>query len=164
MGSGDGHRNRVRQAARAFSVAIAAVVGLLSLPLAIAIAAPAPSGTSDLSLTKSDSPDPVFAGAPLAYSIRVSNAGPDTATNTVVTDNLPKDTGFVSAQAAQGSCSVSGNHRTVTCKIGTLAPVSGPQYGPQYNPAPATITINVLAPAKVGKKREHDHQHGLGDQ
>src|SRR6476661_2495911 len=110
---GNVHGNQNRRVARFLSVATLAFLGLLSMPLGTSIGAPAASGTSDLSLTKADSPDPVFAGAPITYSIAVANAGPDAATNVVVTDNLPKGTGFVSAQSTQGTCV--GKGQKVTC-------------------------------------------------
>jgi uncharacterized repeat protein (TIGR01451 family) len=125
-----------------------AIFGLLTLPVGASSGAPAPNGSADLSLTKSDSPDPVTAGGALAYSIQVANAGPDAATNAVVTDNLPKGVSFISAASTQGSCSTKGKSKgpTLTCALGTLAS-SG---GPAYNPTPVTITIRVLAPQKAG--------------
>jgi uncharacterized repeat protein (TIGR01451 family) len=125
-----------------------AIFGLLTLLVGHSTGAPAPSGSADLSLTKSDSPDPVSTGAALAYSLQVSNAGPDAATGVIVSDNLPKGVSFVSADSTQGSCSVSGKKggQKVTCALGTLAS----SVGPAYNPTPVTITIRVLAPQKAG--------------
>jgi uncharacterized repeat protein (TIGR01451 family) len=125
---------------------VLAAVGLLTQLVGAANGAPAPkAGTADLSLTKTDSPDPVSIGAPLTYSIQVANFGPDDATNVVVTDNLPRGVGFVSADSTQGNCSVSGKRsEKVTCALGTLAI----NVGAQYNPA--TVTIRVLAPRKAG--------------
>jgi len=44
---------------------------------------------ADLSITKEDSTDPVFAGQALTYTITVANAGPSDAVNVIVTDNVP---------------------------------------------------------------------------
>src|SRR3989441_1153805 len=44
---------------------------------------------ADLSITKTDNPDPVNAGATLTYTVTVTNGGPSTAANVQVTDNLP---------------------------------------------------------------------------
>ena len=47
------------------------------------------NSSADLRITKTDSPDPATAGAGLAYTITVSNAGPSDAISCVVTDTLP---------------------------------------------------------------------------
>jgi len=72
---------------------------------------------ADLSITKSDSPDPVFVGNDLTYTLTASNAGPETASNVVVTDALPADVTFKSASPS--SCTESGG--TVTCDLGDMA-------------------------------------------
>ena len=74
---------------------------------------------ADLSLTKSDSPDPVLEGEPLTYSLTVANAGPQSATNVQLTDTLPAGVTFDSATPSQGTCTESSG--TVTCDLGTLA-------------------------------------------
>jgi uncharacterized repeat protein (TIGR01451 family) len=95
-----------------------------------------PAASADLSIVKTDAPDPVTVGQALTYSLAVSNAGPDTATAVVVSDTLPSSLTFGSATASQGSCSAVGN--AVTCTIGDLA--SG---------ANATVTI-VATPTGAG--------------
>lgn len=145
--SGDRRKSGRQVAAAAVVLATFALLALLGGASQGAPAPPAPAAAADLSLTKTDSPDPVATGAPLAYSIQVANAGPDAATNVVVTDNLPKGVGFVSAESTQGSCATTGkNAQKVTCTLGTLASSAGPQ----YNATPATVTIRVLAPQKAG--------------
>jgi uncharacterized repeat protein (TIGR01451 family) len=98
-------------------------------------------------LTKSDSPDPVATGGALAYSIQVTNAGPDAAINVIVTDNLSKGVSFISTASTQGSCSTKGekNGQQLTCALGRLAG----NVEPAYNPTSVTITIRVLAPQKA---------------
>ena len=44
---------------------------------------------ADLSISKTDSIDPVVAGQLLAYTLTVNNAGTQTATDVTVTDTLP---------------------------------------------------------------------------
>src|SRR6266508_1399099 len=74
-----------------------------------------PTALADLSVTKSDSPDPVTAGDNLTYTVTVMNNGPDPATSVIVTDNLPAETTFVSCSSTGGGvCGGSGNNRTVT--------------------------------------------------
>jgi uncharacterized repeat protein (TIGR01451 family)/LPXTG-motif cell wall-anchored protein len=62
--------------------------------------AAAPS--ANLAITKVATPDPVSAGSPLTYTITVSNAGPSTAVNAVVSDALPG--GFNVSSISGGGC------------------------------------------------------------
>jgi uncharacterized repeat protein (TIGR01451 family) len=85
--------------------------------------ASAAPGPTDLSIIKTDSPDPVVQGDNLTYTIRVTNngiGGTADAENVVVTDNLPasKDVDFVSATSTAGTCKKTGD--TVTCELGTV--------------------------------------------
>jgi uncharacterized repeat protein (TIGR01451 family) len=74
---------------------------------------------ADLSLTKSDAPDPVLAGGELTYTLTIANDGPRDATNVALTDTLPGTVSFVSATPSQGTCSEASG--TVTCALGTIA-------------------------------------------
>ena len=74
---------------------------------------------ADLGITKSDAADPVKTGDNVTYTVVVSNGGPGSAENVVVTDTLPSGVQFVSATPDQGSCSESGG--IVTCNLGTVA-------------------------------------------
>ncbi len=46
---------------------------------------------ADLSVTKTDYPDPVVAGTELTYTITISNAGPSDARNVTLTDTMPPE-------------------------------------------------------------------------
>src|SRR5437870_4349979 len=85
---------------------------------------------ADVSISKSDSRDPVMINNPLAYTLKVKNAGPSLATGVKVTDDLPSGLAFSSATTSLGTCSING--LKVTCDIGSL-PAAGA----------ATITISV---------------------
>jgi uncharacterized repeat protein (TIGR01451 family) len=90
---------------------------------------------ANLSITKSDSPDPVTEGGQLTYTIEVTNAGPDPATDVTVSDDLASsDFDLVSTTPSQGNCSVQGG-QNITCNLGMLA--SG-----------ATANITILVTAK----------------
>jgi uncharacterized repeat protein (TIGR01451 family)/fimbrial isopeptide formation D2 family protein len=52
---------------------------------------------ADLAVTKSDDPDPVIVGTLLTYTLVVTNNGPSVARNAAVTDTLPPEVAFVSA-------------------------------------------------------------------
>ncbi|MGN6184448.1 MAG: DUF11 domain-containing protein, partial [Thermoanaerobaculia bacterium] len=90
------------------------------------------TGIANLSITKT-AVNRVLPGSSFDYTITVANAGPDAATNVIVTDNLPPSLTLVSATPSQGSCS---GTTTITCTLGTIN--SG---------ANATITLTVNAPA-----------------
>ncbi len=76
--------------------------------------AAAPS--ADLSIAKVDSPDPVFAGNVVTYTLTVTNAGPSDAIGVLVTDSIPDGTTFVTASAG---CAASATD--VMCTVGGLA-------------------------------------------
>ena len=90
---------------------------------------------ADLSVTKSDSPDPVAVGQNLTYTIVVTNNGPFEAPGVMVADPIGIST-FVSATPNQGSCDES--NRTVSCTLGTIASLAG-----------STVTI-VVTPTQTG--------------
>ncbi len=79
--------------------------------------------SADLSMVKTDSPDPVVVGQPLTYTLTISNAGPDDTGSVIATDTLPAGVTFQSALASQGSCSESAG--TVTCNLGPIANGAG---------------------------------------
>ena len=67
---------------------------------------------ADLSIAKTDSPDPVTVGKDLTYSLLVTNHGPQDAAGVTVTDALPAGATLVSSSTTVGSCS---GTATVTC-------------------------------------------------
>ena len=130
-----GRKGLAAGAALAGLAASAIVVGTGSGPGDASAATPDPA---DLSLTISDSPDPVLTGAALTYTIKVHNAGPDPATNTVVTDGLPGGVTLVSATATGGgTCAVSSGKEV--CDLGTVTTTTD-----------RTITIKVTVKKKSG--------------
>jgi uncharacterized repeat protein (TIGR01451 family) len=94
---------------------------------------------ADLALTKTDSPDPVFAGANLTYTLSVANLGPSFARNVAVSDTLPTQVSFVSASVPGGSCAaLAGSPTVVQCQLGDIA-----------DGATRTVTIQTLVSASV---------------
>jgi len=91
---------------------------------------------ADLSVAKTDSPDPVLVRDQLTWTIPVTNSGMADATGVTLTDTLPTaGFTFVSATTTQGSCSgpTSG---AITCDLGSLD-----------NGEAATVTIKVTPTA-----------------
>jgi uncharacterized repeat protein (TIGR01451 family) len=72
----------------------------------------------DLSLEKTG-PSQVDAGDTASFELKVSNAGPSTAENVVVTDDVPAELTPTSAKPSQGDCEIT--RQTVTCELGSLA-------------------------------------------
>jgi uncharacterized repeat protein (TIGR01451 family) len=92
---------------------------------------------ADLSISKSDTPDPVNAGATLTYTLSVNNAGPSMATSVTVTDTLPGGVTFGNATGSGWSCGE--NSGVVTCTRANLGVGAAPN-----------IVITVTAPANGG--------------
>lgn len=92
---------------------------------------------ANLSLAKTDSPDPVAPGGTLTYTLTVSNAGPATACQATATDTLPAGVSFVSASGTGWNCSQASG--VVSCTTTSLAPGDAPP-----------ITIVVTAPNTPG--------------
>jgi len=101
--------------ARKILLAASLVAGMLIAPGI----APAQTAGADLSVDKSDAPDPATAGFPLTYTVTVDNDGPEPATDVQMEDVLPQSVSFVSATPTQGSCSQF--LLVVTCALGALA-------------------------------------------
>lgn len=89
------------------------------------------AASADLSITKTGTPDPVSAGAPITYTLQVRNAGPSTAQDVVVTDTLPDGVDLVSTTPA---CTPSGQR--LTCDLGSID-----------NGVTRTITVQARVPA-----------------
>jgi uncharacterized repeat protein (TIGR01451 family) len=101
------------------------------------------SRDADLSVTKTDSPDPVSVGQTLTYTVTVRNAGPvQTATGVTMADSLPAGVTFQSATPSQGTCAQAAG--TVTCSLGDLARDASATVEIRVTPqAPGTITNTV---------------------
>lgn len=97
---------------------------------------------TDLSITQSESADPVAAGALFSYFLEVTNGGSGTDSLVTVTSTLPAGAHFVSAVGMGWTCShLAGN---VTCTR-----VAGPGPDLPHGPAPA-ITLTLSAPMAQG--------------
>jgi uncharacterized repeat protein (TIGR01451 family) len=88
--------------------------------------------SNDLSISMTDSPDPVAIGGSLTYLLTIGNTGPDAATGVIVSNFFPSGVVFVSAVASQGTVAPSG-----TLVLGNLGTLPGGSN--------ATITIKVTA-------------------
>jgi uncharacterized repeat protein (TIGR01451 family) len=87
----------------------------------------------DLSVSKTDTPDPALPGQVLTYTVVVTNPGPFTATNIVVNDTLPAGVDFISV-SPDPVCGELGG--VISCTLASLG-----------SNANATVTIVVTATA-----------------
>jgi uncharacterized repeat protein (TIGR01451 family) len=111
------------------------IVPNLTTNSATATVVVANANSADMAIVKTAAPSPTVAeGDPLTYTLTVTNDGPASATNEIVTDPLPSAVTYLSATSTAGTCSEAGG--TVTCLLGTMA-----------NAATATVTIVTLAAA-----------------
>ena len=96
---------------------------------------------ADLSLTKEDNIDPVNAAEKLQYELTVTNNGPSSAENVVITDTLMAGVDYLSkVSGANWSCTPNLVTRIVTCNY--LVPLP--------NGASSTVILEVNAPKDPG--------------
>jgi uncharacterized repeat protein (TIGR01451 family) len=91
---------------------------------------------ADVSIVKTTTTTEAETGETVFFTITVSNAGPSTASNVVVTDELPAGLALVLASPSQGTCN---GTTTVTCSLGDI--LAG---------ANATITLQTTVTGTSG--------------
>ena len=91
---------------------------------------------ANLSITKTDTPDPVVGGSNVSYTITAANGGPNAAGTMRVVNTLSPSTSFVSASGPGWTCGHSAG--VVTCdRAGTLA------VGASASPITLVATVNA---------------------
>ena len=100
-------------------------------------ATPLPSDLPDVTVTKTDSPDPVDANGTISYSLLVKNLGLQTATGVLVGDQLPAGTVFVSANSSGAGCAYDLGFHLVLCALNN----------PLAHNGQVKIIIQVTAPS-----------------
>ena len=115
----------------------------------------------DLTLGFAPLPPYVPADAPLTYALAITNAGPLPATNVLVTDTLPTQVTFISADAGLGACQNAGN--VVTCTLpfipaSTVAHIDIVVMPPD---GPATIGNQAIAFAENPEAYLPDNEAGV---
>ena len=113
----------------------------VSTPTPTATPTPTPVPGANLSVTKSDSPDPVATGGIITYTIVVTNNGPAAANAVTLDDTVPGGTTFLSCVSSIGSCSgpAVGGTGLVTASLGSMGPAGF-----------ATVTLRVTVTANAG--------------
>jgi uncharacterized repeat protein (TIGR01451 family) len=108
---------------------------------------------ANLSLDKTDAPDPLIAGTDITYTLHAHNAGPSTAPNVTIQDFLPNGVDVLSVNGGVGGSCVPGvpgdpSHPT-QCTYATLA--SG-----------ATATMTIVVRVKPGDNRVVSNEARVG--
>lgn len=94
------------------------------------------AAAAGLSISKIDSADPVAAGSNYSYTLTVTNAGPSTVSQAIVTDTLPAGVQYLGASGMGWICAEAAG--TVSCTRATLAVGT------------SQITVDVRAPSEGG--------------
>jgi uncharacterized repeat protein (TIGR01451 family) len=111
---------------------------------------------ADLSITKTDGAASINSGSPVAYTIVVSNAGPDASTGSIVTDTVPATItgvtwtcGSATGGATCGAASGSGNAISTTANLPASSSVTYTVSGTLSPTASGTLanTARVITPA-----------------
>ena len=113
------------------------VLGLRRLLLggALMMAAGSAFAASNLVVNQTDNPDPGAAGGNFAYTIDVTNSGPDTATGVTLADTLPTGSIFVSATPPSGGSCGAPSAGVVTCSL--------PDMPQSVTPLTTVITVTL---------------------
>jgi uncharacterized repeat protein (TIGR01451 family) len=93
----------------------------------------------NLVLTLSAAPDAPLIGSALTYTLTLTNLGPSTATNVVITDPLPSSLTLISSNSTSGTISVSNG----TVIIGNVSLSAGAGLTASLRTAPGTSGIIV---------------------
>ncbi len=96
--------------------------------------------SSVLTLTKTDSPDPIVTGNNVTYTLTATNTGPSISSNTVITDPLPAGLTLVSANfSVNGGAAqtATNNAGTITANVGSL-------------PVGQAAVLTIIATVNVG--------------
>src|SRR5262249_41351061 len=111
-----------------------------------------PIGSADLVVTNESSPNPLYAGTSMSYSLTVANRGPSAATSVTLTLALPPAVRLISARATAGACT---GATIVTCRLGDMTEGSlvrvgilaiAPATVPVTNPMVATTSVTSASP------------------
>jgi uncharacterized repeat protein (TIGR01451 family) len=108
-------------------------------------------GGADLAITKTTSSATANAGTPLTFTIGVTNNGPASAFNVVVTDTLPVGLSFVSST---NTCTAVAG--TVTCNLGSIAPGGSTSFDIQGAVGSAVASGTTLTNTATVKSDQQD--------
>jgi uncharacterized repeat protein (TIGR01451 family) len=103
---------------------------------------------ADLTVTQTDSPDPVPLRGQLTYTVTVRNLGPGHAGQVTLTDQLPAQAVFQSATPAQGTCTRQGQGSrdgVLTCQLGPINAFASVTVVIVVSPSTGGVTLTNVA-------------------
>jgi len=108
--------------------------------------------TADLAVSVAATPIPAIVNQNVAFTVAVTNSGPNSATGVVVTNRLPPGVSVVSTAMSQGSASASGD--VVRWTVGSLSSGSSATYTATLRPNALGVLTNsaqirVLSPVDL---------------
>jgi uncharacterized repeat protein (TIGR01451 family) len=112
---------------------------------------------SDLSITMAASPITTVVGGNLVYSMTVSNAGPSSADNVAVVQNLPAGIQYLQSTSSQGSLSMSGS--TLTFILGTIQALGMASITVDAYPTQAGLFTSTASVGYPGTDPNPDNNH-----
>ena len=116
---------------------------------------------ADLKLTHTAAAEPAFSGAPLTYTLTVTNSGPMAAAGVTLTDTLPSGMHFVSVSASQGTCSQNGG--VVVCALGGLPDAGSASASIVVSPTlPGVFTSTAVVRSNQGDPHLADNTASIG--
>jgi uncharacterized repeat protein (TIGR01451 family) len=105
-------------------------------------------GSADMAVAISATPSPATVSQTLHYSLAITNAGPTSATDVVVTTTLPGSVIFGSASPNQGSCNLAG--ALLVCALGGMSNGAAASISLIVTPTVATL-ITATAQVAAGQ-------------
>lgn len=104
--------------------------------------------SADLAVSITNRPNPVWQGDNTIVTVAVTNLGPSSATNVVLTNFLPTGVTFISSAASQGSCVRQGD--VLRCDVSSLASGGGVVVTVVLRPAlPGNVVFSSVASSAV---------------
>lgn len=94
--------------------------------------------TTDVSIVKTEMPNPAVVGQPFTYVMTVANSGPAPSNNVMLTDPLPAGLNYVGSTASQGTATFANG--ILTANLGTLQPGASAQ---------VTLVVTGTVPGNV---------------
>jgi len=116
---------------------------IIPVVLLTMVACSAYGETNDVLFSVTESADPVYVNENIIFTISITNAGPDAATNVVMTDVLPASVDLVSCVPSQGTWTQ--EEDIITCTLGQIDAAMGGEVVITVTPTMAQTITNSFS-------------------